>query len=155
MTVSELKEVVEIDVSGIEIKDLDEFTITFVDSSGNETNIDDCGTYDVIKSTICGDTHDEYFVFIARGLGENELTYGHLNDVLNDADDNSVVHLLMELQSIPPVSGSIISIESAVLDVTILEAVSEGGNKIKRGVLTLRDTPPICSSSSSSSSSSS
>ena len=53
MTVAELKEVVNIDITGVTITDLNNFTIVFVDSGGVVTNIDNTGSYDVINSTIC------------------------------------------------------------------------------------------------------
>ena len=156
MTVGELKEIVNIDVPGITITDLNQFTIVYVDSLGKETPIDDSGTLDVISSRICGDTLETYFVFIAKGVGENTLTYGNLKTVLdNTTDDTDFVYLLTQLQSIPPEDGTITPIESAVLDITRLAAVSEGGTETTKGVLTLSDVPfPPCSSSSSSSSSS-
>lgn len=154
MTVGQLKSVVNIDVSGITITDLNEFTIVYVDSLGVETPIDDSGTLDVINSSICGDTLQTYFVFIAKGVGESTLTYGNLKTVLdNTINDSDLVYLLTQLQSIPPSDGTIIPIESAVLDITRLAAVSEGGTETTKGVLTLSDVPfPPCSSSSSSSS---
>ena len=154
MTVGQLKSIVSIDVPGITITDLNEFTIVYIDSLGKETPIDDSGTLDVINSSICGDTLVTYFVFIAKGVGESTLTYGNLKTVLDDnPNDADYVYLLTKLQSIPPADGTITPIESAVLDITRLAAVSEGGNEQTKGVLTLSDIPfPPCSSSSSSSS---
>ena len=153
MTVAELKEVVNIDITGVTITDLNNFTIVFVDSGGVVTNIDNTGSYDVINSTICGDTMESYFVFIAQGLGENTLTYGTLKTVLDAANDTDYVYLLAQLQSIPPTEGTIVTVESAVLNITRLTSVSTGGSEVSTGVLTLSDIPaPPCPSSSSSSS---
>jgi len=152
MTVAELKEVVSIDITGVDITDLNELTIVFIDSGGTETNIDNTGSYDVINSTVCGDTMESYFVFIAQGSGENTLTYGTLQSVLGDTDDTNLVYLLFDLQSIPPTEGTIIAVESAVMNITRLTSVSAGGTEISRGILTLKDVPlSPCPSSSSSS----
>jgi hypothetical protein len=154
MTVSELKEIVSIDITGITIDDLDSLTITYVDSLGDSTNVDDAGDYEVIDSKICGDTIDSKFVFIARGLGSNVLTYGNLQKVLNEADDTDLVYFLTNLQTLPSSAGSVKPVEGASLNIVRLSSVSDGGAQTSQGELILREVALPCSSSSSSSSSS-
>ena len=153
MTVAELKEVVNVDITGVTIDDLNEFTITFIDSGGIEYNVDDCGTYDIINSTLCGDDMNSYFVFVAKGLGSNELTYGHLKIVLDESDDADLAYFLLQLQTLPASSGTVKAVEGARLEITRLTSVNEGGELTSSGVLTLSEIPLPCSSSSSSSSS--
>lgn len=150
MNVSELKEIINIDISDVTIEDISNFTIVFEESGGTITTVDDAGNYDIISSTICEDIIDSNFVFVARGLGL-EIKYQKLKEVLEETDGSELVYFLKKLKSIPSNEGTMKSVESARLEIRKLNSVI-GGEDSTVGVLTLKDTPPICSSSSSSSS---
>jgi hypothetical protein len=150
MTVSDLKKVIEIDVPEIKIEELDDLTIRFINSSGEEVLVDDAGSLDIVDSDLGDDVIESYFVFIARGLGDTDLSYGKLKSVLDDSKDDAKVRLLRELHSIPSSQGMTTPIQSASLSIRILESVNQRGDKVKEGLLLLRDF--VLSSSSSSSS---